>query len=237
MTVSIDDVKKIDAFRHLDEALLGCIAEKCRPMHKERDEEIVAQQARTTDVFFVAEGSVRAAGDTAIGRPITFQILEAGGMFGELAALDCEPRNNKVVAVTDCELLRMQRNDFLECMCNADFATAIARRLVALSRWLGSRVYQFSAYGVRGRVYAEILRIAKDAQGAEGNDGVVVEKAPSDNDIGSRVVATRENVNRMIGTLRKLGVVQRERSGAITVHSITRLEQLLQEEELRDNCS
>jgi CRP-like cAMP-binding protein len=52
-------------------------------------------------VFFVVEGRVRVVNFSISGREISFDEMERGGVFGELAALDGMPRSGAMVALND----------------------------------------------------------------------------------------------------------------------------------------
>ena len=59
-------------------------------------EQIIDRQSETKDVFFVVEGKVRVVNYSVSGREITLDDIEAGGHFGELAAIDGLPRSASV---------------------------------------------------------------------------------------------------------------------------------------------
>jgi CRP-like cAMP-binding protein len=60
-------------------------------------------------VFLIASGSVRILVLGGHGRALEIRRLDAGDFFGEVAALSGRPRSATVVAVTDCELLEIER--------------------------------------------------------------------------------------------------------------------------------
>lgn len=60
-------------------------------------------------VFLIASGSVRILVLGGHGRALEIRRLDAGDFFGEVAALSGHPRSATVVAVTDCELLEIER--------------------------------------------------------------------------------------------------------------------------------
>jgi CRP-like cAMP-binding protein len=60
-------------------------------------------------VFLIASGSVRILVLGGHGRALEIRRLDAGDFFGEVAALSGRSRSATVVAVTDCELLEIER--------------------------------------------------------------------------------------------------------------------------------
>ena len=183
-------------------------------------DEIVHHADQTQDVYLIVSGRVRVNVASAAGRQITFQLLEAGKMFGELSALDCHRRMASVEAEQDTVLARLGQKDFLQLLSrHPGFALATMRRLVAMVRRLSDLVYESHAYNVRGRLCAELLRLS------EGVDGAVV--AVVDRDMASRVGTTREHVTKLIGELKREGLVER-RGKSVVVHDTAGLRQTME---------
>ncbi|MCH9672938.1 MAG: Crp/Fnr family transcriptional regulator [Gammaproteobacteria bacterium] len=221
------DMAAITALADLDEEHLETIAKRCRGLKVRAGSEVVGYEDTTTDVYFIVSGSVRASAFAATGRHITFQILRAGAMFGELSAIDGLPRSSNVFAEEDCLLARLSAQSFCALMrANPDFSFAITLRVVEMARWLRTRVFEYHAYDVKGRVYSEVLRLADDARTDPAVDALVIQPAPTDADLASRVGTTRENVNRIINGLKANQVAERTPDG-LRVHSVNVLKQWL----------
>ena len=56
------------------------------------------------DVYFIVEGAVRVIGHAPSGQEIAFKRLHAGDHFGELSAIDGEPRSATLYALEDSVL-------------------------------------------------------------------------------------------------------------------------------------
>jgi len=65
--------------------------------------------------------------------------IEAGGIFGEMALVDQSPRAATATAETDCELMSINRNDFLRLVkTNPAFAVALLKGLTDRLRYMTS---------------------------------------------------------------------------------------------------
>ncbi len=64
-------------------------------------------------LFVVRSGSVELFIKDTVGQKIVLTISEAGDLFGELSLLDSGPRTATAVALTDTELLMLDRDDLL----------------------------------------------------------------------------------------------------------------------------
>src|SRR5205807_4026356 len=61
----------------------------------------------------VLSGSVKISVPSADGRDIVLNIIHEGEIFGEIALLDGHPRTADATAMTDCELMMIERRDFI----------------------------------------------------------------------------------------------------------------------------
>ena len=62
----------------------------------------------------VLAGSVKISVASADGRDVVLNIINEGEIFGEIALLDGHPRTADATAMSDCELIVIERRDFLE---------------------------------------------------------------------------------------------------------------------------
>ncbi len=70
------------------------------------------------------------------GREISYQDLDAGGMFGKLSAIDRGPRTTHVIALEDSVIGSMGAKDFSTVMSQYPVvADAVMGRLVSLVRF------------------------------------------------------------------------------------------------------
>ena len=63
-------------------------------------------------MFFVVSGTVRVKIQSVSGREILLTEISAGGCFGEIAAIDNQPRSSGIMAVTDVTIARMPASIF-----------------------------------------------------------------------------------------------------------------------------
>jgi CRP-like cAMP-binding protein len=70
---------------------------------------VVSEGDPGDSVFLIAEGGVRIVVVGGHGRPFDIRQLGRGDFFGEVAALSGRPRTATVIAMTDCDLLEIER--------------------------------------------------------------------------------------------------------------------------------
>ncbi len=210
-------------FADLDDAVLEAVASVLRLQAFESGSTIFAQLDTGHDVAFIVEGRVRVTLYSRSGKEVTFRDLAAGEMFGELAALDGEPRSAHVIALNDVILALVSRGDFHHLLrCHPDFAMLVLKKLSHLVRQLSERIYQFST-PVPTRVCAELLRRAEEAPLAANVARIV--PAPKHADIASCVNTHREAVSRTMSDLMRQGILRRG-SGDLMVLKMDQLRHL-----------
>jgi CRP/FNR family transcriptional regulator, cyclic AMP receptor protein len=161
------------------------------------------------DVLFVIEGRVRVIDETPGGRTVTYAEIAAGGLVGELAALDGGPRTAAVLAVTDCLVAMLRADLFIELLrLHPSVAIALLMRLVRVIREADRRISELSTIGAAGRLCRELLRRSRPGGDGEGMTRIV-DPMPTQEQLASLTGATRETVARLLGQLQQAGMLRR----------------------------
>lgn len=218
----------IGLLRPLSPTERAALARQCRWRRFAVDEQIIDHLSETRDVVFIVEGRVRVLSHSVSGREVSFDDIDAGGFFGEMAAIDGLPRSASVVAVEDGTLVAyLAPKPFQQLVAgHPDLAIAVMKRLCRLVRLSTDRIMELSTLGANNRVHAELLRLAK--RGRRDGTAAIIAPIPVHADIASRVSTTRETVARVLSDLARAGLVER-RPDALVVADLKRLEGLVED--------
>jgi len=217
----------VEVFRRLDAAERGRLAALCSGRRYEAQQRILSHKDQTRDVYFIVSGKVRVTIYSLGGKEITFRDQPAGEMFGELGAIDGEPRSAHVMALEDSLLASMSRETFWEVLGSyPEVAAFTLKRLASLVRLLSERVFEFSALAVRNRIHAELLRLARENPFEDNT--AVISPSPTHADIASRISTHREAVTREYHDLAEAGVIV-QRRGELAINDVARLESMVRE--------
>lgn len=204
---------EIFLFHGLSEQARKGIEARCRWKDYAPQETIIDFQDDSQDVYFVTRGTARVVNYSMSGREIAFDDLKPGSVFGELAALDGEPRSANVVAVAPTTVAMMHPSTFREVLAeNPDVSMILMRRLTQMIRVSVERIMDLSTLGANNRVYAELLRLAK-VNSDSGDDGIErakIDPIPIHSELASRVSTTRETVARVLSDLSRKGLTKRK---------------------------
>jgi len=224
-----DALAAIDILRGLDSAARQAIASRCRWHTYSADQQIVGHQDDSRDVHFIVSGRVRIVLYGASGREVTFRDQAAGGMYGELAAIDGAPRSASVVALADTTIAALPPAAFWQALRDhPEIAADTLRRLAMLVRSLSERVYEFSTLAVKNRLHAELLRLSRDHM--TGPREAVIDPSPTHAEIASRISTHREAVTRELGELARAGLVERRGHGLVVL-DVPRLARMVEDVE------
>ncbi|MFQ5954651.1 MAG: Crp/Fnr family transcriptional regulator, partial [Kiloniellales bacterium] len=190
------------------------------------NQQIIDREAESQDVYFVVTGKVRVVNYSLTGREISFDDIEQGGYFGELAALDAEPRSANIVALAPTTVAIMTPSLFHELLAkHSAMALKLIHRLVSVIRTSTGRIMDLSTLGAHNRVDAELLRLAQP--GMRDDNTAVIKPVPIHGDIASRVSTTRETVTRVLSDLARAGIVERT-GNALVIQDVNRLEEMVE---------
>jgi CRP-like cAMP-binding protein len=187
---------------------------------------LVSLGAHSDSVYIVLKGRVRVTLYSLAGREVILRSLGEGALFGELAAIDGQPRSATIVALSSCTLAAIDAAAFRDAVtADPESALWLARRLAAQVRDLTERVFELNALRVSSRLHCELLRLCAESGGGETD--VVIDPAPTHADLAARIGTHREAVTREMGDLAERGILSQERR-RITVPDTRALARLVE---------
>ncbi len=186
---SLADIPFLEA---LSDASRSALEQRARWVRYKTTETIIDRETDSRDVYFVVEGRVRVVNFSISGREISFDEMDAGGVFGELAALDWMPRSATVIALQDTRVASISPDTFVNLLRDhPDLAIGVMQELAKIVRVSTERIMDLSTLGAHNRVHSEILREARAHADDEANTARI-SPIPVHSDIAARVSTTRE---------------------------------------------
>jgi CRP-like cAMP-binding protein len=223
----------VDLFAALDPVARQALERRCAWRRWTAGEQIIDRETLSTDVYFIVSGRARVVDYSDTGhREVIFDEIGPGGYFGELAAIDGEPRSANIVAAEETITGLLSAEAFIEILFqHRETGLAFMRRLSEMIRQATSRIMDLSTLGVHGRIYAELLRQARTGGGRPPNTAAI-HPVPVHSDIAARVSTSRETVARVLSGLAHRGLLHREHDNLILldVKSLTELAQKFREQ-------
>jgi CRP/FNR family transcriptional regulator, cyclic AMP receptor protein len=161
----------------------------------------------------VVAGSVKISVPSADGRDIVLNIMHEGEIFGEIALLDGRPRTADATAMTDCELMVIERRDFIPFLrSQPDLTIKIIETLCARLRRTSEQVQDLTFLSLPTLLAKALLRLVDDAEGSAPTRKVTI----TQREISQIIGRSRESTNKQLRNWTKQGWIRLER-GAVTV--------------------
>jgi CRP-like cAMP-binding protein len=222
-----ETLARIPLFKSLTKEAVGRLDTQCIWRRTKARESILDYKDQGSDLYFVVQGHVQVLIAAGAGRASILRDIHDGEFFGELAAIDGRPRSAAIVAVTVSTVARMPPGVFRGVVHQyPDVCDQLLSLLASQIRMLANRVNEFGTLDVRGRIYAELLRLSRP--GADGGPQAVISPPPTHADLAARVSSRREAVTRELNSLERAGLLERRR-GAVVLLDRDRLARLIDE--------
>lgn len=219
----------IPLFKSLSDEAIRRLDTQCIWRRASAGDYILQYKDGGSDLYFVVQGHVRVLIQAISGKESILRDIVDGEYFGELAAIDDQPRSAAIVAVTNAVIAKMPSAVFRQAVHeHPDVCDQLLMLLASQVRMLANRVNEYSTLDVPRRIYAELLRLARPAgKGAAGES--VISPPPTHAELAARVSSHREAVTRELKKLESAGLLQRRR-GAIVIVDAKRLAKLIEED-------
>jgi CRP-like cAMP-binding protein len=112
-TIDYQILRNSFLFKDVDNMLLRLIASHLQPMTLYAGDTLFEQDAEADAMYFLESGQIHVIREYPDGDEVILATEVPYYVIGELSMLANEPRTGKVVAVGDCDLLKLSREDFL----------------------------------------------------------------------------------------------------------------------------
>ena len=171
---------------------------------------IVTEGDKTDSLYVILEGRVKVFVSDDSGNEVLLLTQGAGEYFGELV-LDEGPRSASIMTLEPARFLVVPKADFREfVMRNPAFALSLIEKLIGRVRSLTASVKSLALMDVYGRVARLLLELAEDSGGQ-----LAISQRLTQQEIASRIGASREMVSRILKDLSTGGYLTQSRTGIV----------------------
>jgi CRP/FNR family cyclic AMP-dependent transcriptional regulator len=158
----------------------------------------------------VLSGMVKVSVASTEGKDIVLNIFHEGEIFGEIALLDGRPRTADATAMSDCELIVIERRDFIPFLSNhPDVTIKFIEILCARLRRTSEQVQDVTFLNLPTRLAKTLLQLTEDQDGAGPKRKVTI----TQREISQIIGRSRESTNKQLRAWAKRGWIKLERGG------------------------
>jgi CRP/FNR family cyclic AMP-dependent transcriptional regulator len=186
-------------FGALGPQLLDQLSSYAIPRSFKRGATVFERGDSGTALFAICSGTVKISAPSADGKGAVFNLISEGAIFGEIAVLDGLPRTAAATALTDCELMVIERRDFIALIREqADFAVKLIEVLCRRLRHTTGQLEDVMFLDLPGRLAKALLQAAKVSE-PKGSEPKSSQPASG----GKKIALTQRNLSEMIGVSRE----------------------------------
>jgi CRP/FNR family transcriptional regulator, cyclic AMP receptor protein len=188
--------------------------------------EIFAKGSPGSGMMAVLRGSLKMSSLSAGGKEVVFRIVNPGEIFGEIAVLDGEERTADAIAVTDCELLVINRRDFIPILeKHADMCLILLRILCQRLRQTSEQVEDVLFRHLESRIAKALLHLA-ESSARRDERGLSIDLHLSQRELGNIAGGSRESVNKILQSWHRGGWIELAK-GTIVMRDMAAIERLV----------
>ena len=197
-------------FRDLPAKAIEQIASYMTRRKVPRGKRIFAKGDPGTGLMGVLSGAVRISIESVSGKEIVLNVIRPGQIFGEIALLDGHPRTADAVAMSDCELIVIDRREFIAFLRNEpNIALKIIEILCGRLRWTSTQIEDMAFLGLADRLAKAILQLSSENP---SNPKLPI----TQREIGQIIGMSRESTNKQLRVWAKRKWVSLGR-GSVTI--------------------
>lgn len=158
-------------------------------------------------LYAILRGKVAVHTESEDAKVMFLNILSAGDVFGEIAMLDGGDRTATVSAQEPCELLRIDRRDFIPFLeTRPDLCIRLMSVLCERIRWT-SRIIEDTVFLSLTRRLAKRLISLSQSYGRRTADGIRIGTYISQEDLANMLGVSREIVNKTLKSFQSAGAI------------------------------
>ena len=178
----------------------------------DRGDTIFAKGDPGNSLYAVCAGTVKISVPSADGKDAVFNLVGEGEIFGEIALLDGQPRTADATAQTDCELMVIERRDFLDLVrSQPEIALKLMEVLCARLRHTSEQVEDVLFLDLPGRLAKILLQLTGKAE-------VPARRVTmTQREIGQMIGMSRESTNKQLRDWEHRNWVRLERGGIVVL--------------------
>ena len=213
-------LRSCDLFCDLDETDMRLIASRASRRRYSAGTTIFLAGDPGESLMGILSGTVRITRPSADGDEIIIADFTDGQLFGEIAVLDGGGRSADATALTNTELIVLERRDLLPFLRQRpDFSLGLLKLICGKLRIADERSSDFLFVDLTGRLAKALLRLCIPS--ASGNRPG--KTALTQGEIARIIGSTRPNVNRQLKAWERDGIVEMNK-GWIVVRDRERLQ-------------
>jgi CRP-like cAMP-binding protein len=214
-----------EARSQLPEDLQHGFRGRARKVRARQGQVLLGEGFQEADVYLIESGRMQASLCSRQGRETILREMGPGQIFGELSAIDGQPRSVNITAVDDSELWHLSGRAFLDFLRDApDAGRWMTWQLSMRVRDLTVRTFELTNMPVNTRLHCQLIRLSRASD--MSGDSAVIDPFPTHSVLAARVGTHREAVTRELVKLKNEQILKKV-GRQMHILSVDRLQKMI----------
>jgi len=189
---------------------LGALVTVARTKEIGAKEQLFHKGDEGNQIYVVIRGKLKALTTSDAGDDVVFSILGSGEVIGEIALLGSSGRTATVTAIDECQLLVIDRRDFLNVLRShpdvaVELLSVLAERVKRVSELVEDTLFLNLPLRLAKKLVAFSRRYGEEV---EGSAGIRINLKLSQEEWGDLVGVTRESINKQFRSWTDEGLIE-----------------------------
>ena len=203
----LDLLKSMAIFAHLGDGALGELLKRMTVKRWHGGAIIVGQNEPGDALYILVQGRAKVVLFGESGREMTLATLKVGDFFGEMSLFDGKSRSANVVAVDDAVMLVLERDAFVAHLAGSpETALRMLRMMADKLRRANEIINNLALHDVASRLTRTLVTLGRET-GEPREDGILIKRRPTQQDLANMVGTCRETVSRALSSMARRGLV------------------------------
>ena len=199
-------------FRDLGDTVIDRLAPRVITTKMKKGAIIFRKGDIGSKLYAVRAGAVRISAPSEEGKDAIFNLVVPGELFGEIAFLDGGQRTADAVAIDNCELMVIERRDFIPLIRdNPEVAIRLIKILCARLRKTSEQVEDIVFLGLPNRLAKVLLHLYRPSAAALPSSKIHV----TQREISQMIGVSRESANKQLQEWQRKKWLKLERGGLV----------------------
>ncbi|HKO17941.1 MAG TPA: Crp/Fnr family transcriptional regulator [Acidobacteriaceae bacterium] len=201
-------------FKGLDDSIIAQLGPRTITRHLNKGGVLFRKGEPGSSLYAIVRGAIRISAPCETGGDAVLNLMMPGDVFGEIAMLDGGTRTADATAIEACDLLVMERRDFLPLVrSHPDLAIRLIEVLCGRVRHTSEQVEDVMYLDLPNRLAKALLLLDMRSRGGAAQQQIRI----TQRELSQMIGASRESTNKQLRSWEKQNILHIERARVVVL--------------------
>jgi len=195
-------LRRVPMFADLPQAEIESVTRTARALPRRKGARIFEEGSPADCCLVLTSGRAKVALSGAGGAEITLGFVEPFNVVGEMGLLDGSPRSASLIAIEECQFIRIPAQAFHALRRNPAFADRLLSHVSSTLRKANDQLRAIYTFRAEDRIVWGLGRLARQRGRTQGAT-IVIQPKPAHQELADMTGCSRETVSRALTSLKR----------------------------------